>query len=327
MPKILSSSELTVIEQAEKQLDAHPKDQKNQYELAKLYMRAGNHIAALSLLKVACKQSTSAMLTEKIEEKIARCKKKVDAEVQVLTNQASKIKKVKPYISHSSKSKMTKSADKVAKKAKELLPIEASLVKLYTSNFYLAFNKYLALGEPGLKPYFSSKVLKNGKDNIISFLQKSIPIIKHSLKKMPSLKTLHPSNSEKDIKKRTVFRGLNVSSAFIHNIQNKGKMSAPGFTSTSANKMRAIYFTGTTSLGKEPLFVEVEDRAGKGVPIDTISCIKSEKEVLFPPNTEFTITEIQKVKKGDDVAKKILGHNSKAYFHKAKHLWVAKATT
>jgi hypothetical protein len=315
------SKQLADLDKAEKLLDDHPKDPKIRYDLAKLHMSSGNHIAALTLLKLTSSQikatPSKQLSRDKVKEKIKECEKKVDDETKAIGKLISKT----PYsyekdITKLSTLNVSKKIQKLVAKEKKLLPIEAALIRLYTGSGSYAFNTFLRKDKKEIQRSLD-KFPEKKHDSTLSFVQKMIPIVKHALKKLPSLQSQHPKSKGKNDQKRTVFRGMSVPSQFIDQLQKEHKMRNPGFSSTSLNASIAMNFAKGGSNGKKPLLLIVE--AKTGVPIHLFSKFRDEKEVLFAPNAKFKVLEVKQITKKDPLAKKIT-----ALKKLKKPLWVAK---
>jgi hypothetical protein len=311
-----------VMSYMEKKLDSDPNDQEMKYALAKRYMGKQNHISALSLLQSAHKEIDSSSISpKKVKEKIGKCEKKVEKEAKSIGKIAKKIGLSKE-LTQLSKNKISKKIVKILEESKELLPVEVALIRLYTAEFYTMIN--LHLRDSGkLEDYLKKKhVSRKDREQIISFIEKSIPIIKYSVKKMPSLKDLHPN----DISKRIVFRGMSVSSEYIQNLQKDRKVINSGFTSTSTDPEAALHFSSySKAKNKEnqPLLLSIVDKKGNGVPIHKLSHFKDEDEVLFCPGADFKVKAIQKITSNHPLAALV----PDSYKHLVGKLWVASVAT
>lgn len=278
------------IAKKEKQLTLDPKNGEIKYALAKLYMDQKSYIPALSLLQSAQKGHSSPIhsstkTTAKIIKQIEKCNKKVLQEAEALHSLVSKHPTLFE-IEDFSKANIRPKISEVVQQNKELLPVEASLLRAYTLRLYLMVNRYMR-GRSKLekdladKPWYTDEMKKT----IIAVIEKAVPIIHHTLTKLPSTG-----------EHRTLYRGMFVSPKFIDRLKVGQKFVNPAFTSTSTDRKCATDFSQTLLKTKktEKLLFIINDDKRTGVPVGKIAYSESEDEILFRPNTEFRIKEIQK---------------------------------
>lgn len=300
---------------AERHLDAHPTDPHARYALACLYMEADQYIPALSLLTVAKKQLTTAPSTtlavSELSKRITKCSEKVGTQAEAISKVAKKIH-FDGYITKVTKNKISKGLQGKLKKQTTLLPVEAALIRLFTSaqEYYLVLNAYLRGDTAKVNKWMQNEKVK--KNFTLSFLRETTPIIKHCLAKMPSLQSIYPENSAS----RTVYRGMAVTAQHIAKLQKEMKFVNSGFASASRSIGTALSFATSGYGNKEPVLFITEGRTG--VPIHELSEFHGEKEVLFAPSTTFKISEIKKIDKNAPLAHAISGFNGLF----SKHLWV-----
>ncbi len=305
------------IQEAEKRVDRKRNDPKAKYALACHYIDKKEPIPALALLQSTLKnkESASKVSTKKIKAKIKECSKKVEEQAKVISKVAKEVK-FKGDITKLAKGKVPKKLKAIVKKQDTLLPVEVALIRLFTSagqDYFSVLNAYLRNEMPFLE--LMIKLKKVGKEVTLSFLKESASVLKHCLKKMPSLEKLYPK--PKEVEKRTVFRGMSMTLAQIQKLQKEMKFENEGFASNSQSMKVAVDFTPQKTTAVEPVLFVTEGRTG--VPIHKLSKIESEKEVLFAPGTAFKISEIKKVTKDDAFAKQIHKFSSKF-----THLWVVR---
>ena len=316
VPQAAHKSREELIAEAEARLDKKPTDPQARYDLACLYMDNKCHIPAMSLLTVAAKQlekSPSATLSlSDLQQRIKKCSEKVAKQAKAISKVAKKIK-FGGDITKIAKSKIAKGLTSKIKKHDTLLPVEAALIRLFTSTqeYYLVLNAYLRGDKAQVDKWMKNEKVQ--KHITLSFLKETTPIMKHCLAKMPSLQNLYPENSEN----RTVFRGMATTAEHIAKLQREMKFVNSGFASSSRSMGTALGFTATDPAKKERILFITEGRTG--VPIHNLSHFESEKEVLFAPKTAFKISSIKKVTPNDEFAKKI--PNFKFMF---PNLWVVK---
>lgn len=298
----------------EKYLDANPTNPQARYTLACNYMNAKNYIAALALFNVAAEQLKTAPIpaitTDNLKQKIQKCSEAVKEQAQTIAALAKKIH-FGGAISKLAKNKTSKKFQKRLDNHEMLLPIEAALIRLYTSSsgYDEIVNACLRQDKDRLKMLSEEEKFKK----IIPFVKETMPILKHSLAKMPSLQSLYPH----DAQKRTVFRGLVLKSKDLSQFQTGKKFVNSAFASSSINLQYALEFARSAEKNAEPVLVIAEGRTG--VPIPGLSKFKEEQEVLFAPGSSFTVSNIKKVTKKDASEKE------KEFFSthiKSKHLWV-----
>lgn len=306
-----------ILEESEKNMGSSSDSVREKYELAKLHMDQKNHIPALSLLQSTRNEmdSSSDLSMKKVKEKIVQCQKKVKKEVESIEKSAKKLG-IGSEVSDFSKKDMPEKVKKILQKSKELLPVEAALIRLYTPDFYTAINLYLRDKSEFTKFLKKEHIYGKEKEELISFIQKSVPIVKHSLEKMASLKDLYPTNSSEDIRKRTVFRGISVSKEYIEDLQKKVTVVDPGFGSASTDIDVALGFAAPKKKSRVPLLFIIDDEEGSGVPIDKLSHTKDEAEILFRPDTEFQVKSIGQ--------HHLLGYRLSS---RLKNIWIATVKT
>ncbi|MBS0655929.1 MAG: hypothetical protein JSR46_09140, partial [Verrucomicrobia bacterium] len=266
------------IYQKEKQLAGTPGDTAIAYDLAKLYMGQKEYIPALALLQSMHQD------TKKIAKKMKKCKAHVDSEVASLHTLVSKCNALLEIENFSKADTKQKILD-VVKENKGLLPVEASLLRAYTLRMYLAMNPYLRGGSK-LDKYLAKFPLdEEEKSAMVSAFKKAVPIMQHALTKMPSLKTLYPSDAQRPM----LYRGMFVKPEFIEGLKKDHTFTNPAFTSTSTDREMAADFSMTMLKTKrtEKLLFVIKDEKGTGIPISKVAYGNSEKEILFRPNTQF----------------------------------------
>lgn len=280
---------LGVIKHAEKELDLDPNNQKKQYELAKLHMHNHNHIPALALLEGV----DSTVSSKKVKEKIEKCEDKIGEESREIGKSVRKLQMNTKYLLDLESEKIGHGIKKILKKNEDLLPAEASLLKSYTGQFYRVINLVLRKDEDGIKKCFKeSNIHGEDQKKVTALVDKIVPIIKHALKKMPSMADAYPNPAKRPI----LYRGMSVPSRVIEELKSKKTYSDPGFMSTSVKADVAYTFASAGSKKNEAVVFAIADTKGAGVPIDTLSHYKGEKEVLFNPGAEFAVTSITKDK-------------------------------
>jgi hypothetical protein len=83
----------------------------------------------------------------------------------------------------------------------------------------------------------------------------------------------------------TVYRGMTLPRKTIDELVARGEFSAKNFFSTSISKGRA--FSGK---------VKLTIRQHSGVPVEKVSSVAHEREVLLPAGTRYKVTSVRKVR-------------------------------